>query len=70
MFRVLDVLTITDAETITVDNPEGQVTHGAPTTQDQQVDPNQKGTDCSDEFVRKYVSRRLLALSEAESMLS
>ena len=54
---------LTEAETITADIAEGQVTYAIPngTVRDQSVRPVQMG-----EFLRKYVSRRLLALSEGE----
>ena len=58
----------TDAEAFTADIPEGQPTDADPngTAHDQGVDSQKVRPIQMVEFVRKYVSRRLLALIEGE----
>ena len=60
------IQSLTEAEAITADTSDGHVTYVAPgdTSQDQCEDPKKVPPIQMGEFVRKYVSRRLLALSE------
>ena len=60
------VRSLTEAEAISADIPEVHVTHAAQggTSQDQDVDPKKVRPMQTGEYVRKYVSRRLLASRE------
>ena len=63
------IRSLTEAEAITADTPWAQVTYAAigDSLQDQSVDPTNVRPIQMGEFVRKYVSRRLLALSGGEN---
>ena len=63
------IRSLTEAEAITADTPQALVTYVAigDNLQDQSVDPKRVRPIQMGEFVRKYVSRRLLALSEGEN---
>ena len=56
------IRSLTEAQEVTTDVPEDSVTHDQQEADPQQVRPIQ-----TEEFLRKYVSRRLLALSEGET---
>ena len=53
------IRSLTDAQEVTTDVPEDSVTHDQQDVDPKEVRPIQMG-----EFLQKYVSRRLLALSE------
>ena len=55
------IRSLTEAQEVTTDIPEDSATHDQPDADPKNVRPIQMG-----EFLRKYVSRRLLALSEGE----
>ena len=55
------IRSLTEAQEVTTDVPENSVVHDQ-----QDVDPKKVRLIQTEEFLRKYVSRRLMALSEGE----